>query len=68
MNILSKPEYEEKLAQTRDARMSWWRKAKFGMFIHIGLYSQLGRNEWARAFENIPKDEYEKLADNFKRR
>lgn len=50
MNILSKPEYEEKLAQTRDARMGWWRKAKFGMFIHIGLYSQLGRNEWARAF------------------
>ena len=65
MNILSKPEYEEKLAQTRDARMGWWRKAKFGMFIHIGLYSQLGRNEWARAFENIPRDEYEKLADNF---
>ena len=25
----------------RDARMEWWRKAKFGMFIHYGLYSGL---------------------------
>jgi alpha-L-fucosidase len=23
----------------RDARMAWWREARFGMFIHWGLYS-----------------------------
>ena len=27
--------------QERDARMQWFRDAKFGMFIHWGLYSQL---------------------------
>jgi hypothetical protein len=27
--------------QTRDARLAWWREARFGMFIHWGVYSQL---------------------------
>ena len=25
----------------RDARMAWWREAKFGMFIHWGVYAAL---------------------------
>ena len=37
----------------------------FGMFIHFGLYSQLGRGEWVQHIDKIPKDEYEKLADTF---
>lgn len=43
----------------------WWRDAKIGMFIHWGLYSILGRGEWARFNEQIPKEEYEALADEF---
>ncbi|MCL2361297.1 MAG: alpha-L-fucosidase [Defluviitaleaceae bacterium] len=65
MKILSKPEYLEQLDSTRDQRIAWWREARFGMFVHIGLYSSLGRNEWAMAFENWPIEEYEKLADRF---
>lgn len=65
MKILSKREYEAQTAATRDARMKWWREARFGMFIHFGLYSQLGRNEWVQVLENIPKDEYAKLAETF---
>ena len=61
----SKPEYEEQIAATRDARMDWWRKARFGMFVHYGLFSQLGSHEWAMLMENIPIPEYEKLADEF---
>lgn len=63
--ILSKPDYEKQLADTREQRMAWFREARFGMFVHYGLYSVLGRHEWARAFECIPKDEYEQLADKF---
>ena len=63
--MLSKPQYEEQIAATRDKRMKWWREARFGMFIHYGLFSQLGRNEWAMACENIPPEEYEALADSF---
>ena len=63
--ILSKLEYEKKIEESRDKRMKWWREARFGMFVHYGLYSQVGRNEWAMALENYPISEYEKLADSF---
>lgn len=65
MKLLSRLEYEKQIASTRDARMGWWRDARFGMFVHFGLYSQLGRNEWAQVRENIPVEEYAKLAETF---
>ena len=65
MKIMTKPEYERWTATTRDARMKWWREAKFGMFVHYGLYAMIGRNEWAQVDENIPPEEYAKLADDF---
>ncbi|MBQ1223276.1 MAG: alpha-L-fucosidase [Oscillospiraceae bacterium] len=65
MKILSKPEYERELARTRGERMGWWKEARFGMFIHYGLYSIMGRHEWVQVQENIPPEEYEKLASRF---
>ncbi|MFA6134032.1 MAG: alpha-L-fucosidase [Phycisphaerae bacterium] len=50
----------------RARRMAWWHQAKFGMFIHFGLYSILGRHEWAMDAEAIPVAEYEPLAHQFK--
>jgi len=64
-NFLSKGEYEEKIAESRDERMEWWRQARFGMFVHYGLYAQIGRNEWVQSRENYPVSEYEKLAESF---
>ena len=49
----------------RERRMKWWHQAKFGMFIHWGLYSILGRHEWVMEMEGIPAQEYEKLAKRF---
>ncbi|MGH9350681.1 MAG: alpha-L-fucosidase [Terriglobia bacterium] len=49
----------------RDQRMAWWREAKFGMFIHFGLYSVHGRHEWAMEEEGIPVLEYMKYAKRF---
>jgi len=56
-------------------RMDWWREARFGLFIHWGLYAvpagvwegeQIpGISEWIMASANIPVEEYEKLADRF---
>ena len=46
-------------------KLKWWREAKVGMFIHWGLYSILGRGEWARFNERIPYAEYEQLASEF---
>ncbi len=50
----------------RTRRMKWWHEAKFGMFVHWGLYSVVGRHEWVMEMEGIPVKEYEPLADQFK--
>jgi alpha-L-fucosidase len=65
VKLVSKADYEAETAKTRDRRMAWWREARFGMFIHFGLYSVLGRHEWAMAHEVWTREEYEKLADQF---
>ena len=43
----------------------WFQDAKFGLFIHWGVYSVLGRGEWVMNQEKIPIVEYEKLAPKF---
>lgn len=58
-----------------DARMAWWREARFGMFIHWGLYSVAagewngyktgGVGEWLQRSGNVPVHEYEKLTREF---
>ncbi len=65
MKIYNKKQYESKVDRTRSQRMKWWNEARYGMFVHWGLYSLLGRNEWVQAIECIPKKEYEKLAVQF---
>ena len=65
MEYMKRKDYEAWIASTRDARMDWWRKARFGMFVHFGLYSILGRHEWVMSMEGIDKEDYEKLADQF---
>jgi hypothetical protein len=56
-------------AETRDARMAWWRGARFGMFIHWGLYSPAGGfwdgkryeqhyAEWIQHWAAVPCAEY----------
>ncbi len=47
-------------------RTAWFSGARFGMFIHWGLYALLGRGEWVMSRERIPVDEYEKLLPDFK--
>jgi alpha-L-fucosidase len=49
----------------QDRRIQWWREAKFGMFVHWGLYSVLGREAWAMGDEDIPLEEYERLTERF---
>ncbi len=49
----------------RARRMKWWHDAKFGMFIHWGLYSVVGRHEWVMENEGIPVAEYQQLAKRF---
>jgi alpha-L-fucosidase len=48
-----------------DERMKWFRDAKFGMFIHFGAYSVIGRHEWSRDMFQIPQAEYDKYVRQF---
>jgi alpha-L-fucosidase len=43
----------------------WFRDAKFGMFIHWGVYSVLADGEWVMNQKKIPVSEYEKLPAKF---
>jgi alpha-L-fucosidase len=60
-------------AAQKDARMAWWQNARFGMFIHWGLYSvpagewqgQTGYGEWLLEESHMPVSQYEKYADQF---
>jgi alpha-L-fucosidase len=47
-------------------RMSWWRDARFGMFIHWGVYAIPARGEWIMHDAKIPAEEYARFADQFK--
>ncbi len=59
----------------KEARIKWWREARFGMFIHWGLYAIPagewkgqeipGIGEWIMKQAEIPVVEYEKLASEF---
>jgi alpha-L-fucosidase len=58
-----------------DARMAWWRDARFGMFIHWGVYAQLAGEydghtigkaaEWIMNRGKIPVAEYHQVANRF---
>jgi alpha-L-fucosidase len=49
----------------RKANLAWFSQARYGLFLHYGLYSQLGRGEWVQFHEKIRPDEYDKLFKTF---
>lgn len=51
--------------KARTERTKWYLDARFGMFIHWGLYAIPARGEWLRANEEMPKEEYDKFFDEF---
>ncbi len=78
----SKEKSSEDLEQSRassesrdqkDARMAWWREARFGLFIHWGLYAipagewkgETNHAEWILTTAQIPVEQYEKFAVQF---
>ncbi len=46
-------------------RVAWFTDARFGMFIHWGLYAIPARGEWVRSTEQIPLEEYEPYKNEF---
>lgn len=48
-----------------DERMQWFRRDRFGMFIHWGLYAIPARGEWVRSVEEMPEEQYKPFFDEF---
>lgn len=49
----------------KTARMKWWTDARFGMFIHWGLYALPARHEWVKNAERMTNEQYQKYFDVF---
>lgn len=45
--------------------MAWWRDAKFGVFIHWGLYAIPAKGEWHMFNDKVSPEDYAKLAQQF---
>jgi alpha-L-fucosidase len=65
--------YHNEPQEAKDLRMSWWREARFGMFIHWGLYAipagewqgKTNHAEWIRHTAKIPIEQYDKFVPQF---
>ncbi len=59
-------DHAERYAQDpRAAALAWFKAARFGLFMHYGLYSLPGRHEWVQLREAISVAEYAKLKERF---
>jgi len=68
--VIATPSFsQKKIWDDTDARkaerMSWWTDARFGMFIHWGLYAQPARHEWVKKMERMTNEEYQKYFEVF---
>ena len=54
-----------KVIEERTKRTEWYCDARFGMFIHWGLYAIPARGEWVRSVEQIPHEDYCHLTEEF---
>ena len=66
MNIYSQSEkIWDETADQKTERLAWWQEARFGMFIHWGLYAQGARHEWVKKYERISEEDYQKYFEMF---
>jgi alpha-L-fucosidase len=69
----AQPDFTQESPAQKDARMAWFREARFGMFIHWGVYAvpagewqgKTNYGEWFLEQTKMPVSQYEKFADQF---
>lgn len=57
--------HEHPLITARNQRTEWFLAARFGMFIHWGLYAIPARGEWVRSLEKISNEAYQPYFEQF---
>jgi alpha-L-fucosidase len=61
----AQPQLPKETEAQKMQRMKWWTDARFGMFIHWGLYALPARHEWVKNAERMTNDQYQKYFELF---
>jgi alpha-L-fucosidase len=64
-NAFSQQKIWDETEEEKTERLQWWTDARFGMFIHWGLYAQAARHEWVKKRERISDEDYQKYFEMF---
>jgi alpha-L-fucosidase len=62
---LSQTQLPKETDSQKAERMKWWTDARFGMFIHWGLYALPARHEWVKNAERMTNEQYQKYFEMF---
>lgn len=64
-SLFAQPAIWQETEVQKIQRMKWWTDARFGMFIHWGIYALPARHEWVKNQERMTTPQYQKYFDNF---
>ncbi len=64
-NTFAQKKIWDETPEQKTERLKWWTDARFGMFIHWGLYAQAARHEWVKKRERISDEDYQKYFEIF---
>lgn len=65
VDLVPRWQYLQQINASRPERIKPWHEARYGMFVHLGLYSVVGRHEWLETIECWPHEEYLRLTEKF---
>ncbi len=63
--LYAQPKIWDETDAQKTQRLKWWTDARFGMFIHWGIYALPARHEWVKNQERLTTAQYQKYFDNF---
>ncbi|MFZ5430127.1 MAG: alpha-L-fucosidase [Bacteroidota bacterium] len=63
--LFAQPAIWNETESQKTERLKWWTDARFGMFIHWGIYALPARHEWVKNQERLTTEQYQKYFDNF---
>ena len=63
--ITASAQLKAETPEQKSKRMAWWTDARFGMFIHWGLYALPARHEWVKNSERMTNEQYQKYFEEF---
>jgi len=65
MQTMAQFDYKKETPDQKKKRMEWWTDARFGIFIHWGLYALPARHEWVKNNEWMTNEQYQKYFEEY---